>query len=266
MTGGNLVLYEKILHERERLEKEINSIQSKMKTLPKENLILAKNGEKYYKWYCTDGKHKVYIPKAERGKLEKLAHKKYLSLRLKNLLRERRAIDSYLRYHDENAYQKEQELFENFEFQRLISKIYQPKEQKLIEWMNGTYQKNEFHPEQLTHRTLAGIYVRSKSEVLITMILSKYQIPFRYECVLQLGEAWIYPDFTICHPVTGEMFYWEHFGKMDDISYSSKAFSKMELYTLNGIIPSVQLITTFETKEYPLSEEMVEEVVRYYFL
>ena len=132
--------------------------------------------------------------------------------------------------------------------------------------MNAPYQKNKFHPENLIHKTRSGAYVRSKSEVLIARILSEYLIPFRYECALQLGDKCIYPDFTMLHPVTGEVFYWEHFGLMDDASYSQNAFSKMHLYTSEGIIPSVHLITTYETEKHPLSVEMIEEIVKYYFL
>lgn len=264
--GGNQVLYQQIVKERSKIEEEIENIQCKLEKLPEGNLILAKNGPCYYKWYYTDGSHKKYIPKKEHYTVEKLAYKKYLSVRLKGIEKEKRAIDFYLKHHDENTYLKEQELLENPEFQKLISKIYQPKEQKLIDWMNSPYKTNKAHPEQLIHRTRSGVCVRSKSELLITMVLSKYHIPFRYECALQLGEVFIYPDFTICHPITGEIFYWEHFGLMDDVSYSQKAFSKLQLYTSNGIIPSVNLITTYETKINPLSEKMVEEIIKYYFL
>ena len=259
-------MYHQALQEYEWIAKEVQEIQQKLETLPEGNLIFAKNGKKYYKWYYTDGSHKTYIPKEERHKLKKLAIKKYLSLRLKTLSQELRAIEFYLKHHDENAYQKEQALLENPEFQKIISKLYQPKEQKLIEWMKAPYKSNEAHPEQLIHNTIAGIHVRSKSEVLITRILSKYNIPFRYECALQLGEKCVYPDFTIIHPITGEVFYYEHFGMMDDEFYSQHAFAKLHLYTSNGIIPTVNLITTFETKENPLSEKMVEDIVKYYFL
>lgn len=92
------------------------------------------------------------------------------------------------------------------------------------------------------------------------------QIPFRYECALSLTSTTIYPDFTIRHPRTGETFYWEHFGMMGDPDYSQKAFHRMQLYNSNGIIPSIHLITTFETLEYPLNYETIEKIVKEYFL
>lgn len=53
---------------------------------------------------------------------------------------------------------------------------------------------------------------------------------------------------------------------MDDDTYCQCTFSKMNLYALNGIIPSINLITTYETEKHPLSEEMMEEIMKYYFL
>ena len=136
----------------------------------------------------------------------------------------------------------------------------------MVEWMNEPYLKNEFKSEMLVHRTSAGIRVRSKSEAFIVTTLCKYQIPFRYECALEIGGKIIYPDFTIIHPVTGEVFYWEHFGRMDEDDYKQDAIIKINNYLANGIVPNINLITTFETKTSPLCEDLVETLVRYYFL
>ena len=62
----------------------------------------------------------------------------------------------------------------------------------------------------------------------------------------------IYPDFTIRDPSSGKTYYWEHFGMMDQPSYAARTFSKLQLYTSFQIIPSIQLITTYETQEHPL--------------
>lgn len=76
----------------------------------------------------------------------------------------------------------------------------------------------------------------------------------------------ISPDFTIRHPETGDCYYWEHFGLMDHAAYAQNAFSKMQLYTANGILPSAQLITTYESRDKPLDLELVEDYIRHYFL
>lgn len=138
--------------------------------------------------------------------------------------------------------------------------------QELLNWANSPYETNPTHKENLIHKTASGHLVRSKSEALIDTFLSKHTIPFRYECLLPLNGVSVYPDFTIRHPRTGEFFYWEHFGRMDDPAYSQKACSKLQAYTSNGILPSVHLITTYETKEHPLTSDLIERIIQYYFL
>ena len=98
------------------------------------------------------------------------------------------------------------------------------------------------------------------------MLLYQNQIPYRYECGLQLGEHIIYPDFKIKHPFSGKPYYWEHFGQMDIPEYYNKACTKMQLYISNGYIPSINLITTFETQKHPLVAEDINRIIQTYFL
>ena len=132
--------------------------------------------------------------------------------------------------------------------------------------MNSPYEHNDSYPEQLIHKSLSGNLVRSKSEAIIDMYLYTNKIPFRYECALKLDDVILYPDFTIRHPKTGITYYWEHFGLMDNPSYAKSAFSKLQLYSSHGIIPSIQLITTFESKDSPLDTSLAEKLITHYFL
>lgn len=259
------MIYEKILKESKRLETKINELQKQLDTFPEGKLISTAN-TKGTKWYRSDGHTSIYLPKKERQLAEQLAHKKYLSLQLQNLLHEKTAIDFYLRHHDSNAYQTEQSFVNSLQYKDLLSPIFTPLSEELQNWINEPYERNEKYPENLTHNTYSGNYVRSKSEALIDMFLYKNNIPFRYECSLQLDEITLFPDFTIRHPETGDFYYWEHFGMLDNPAYVKNVLSKLQLYISNGIIPSVQLITTYETKENPLVPETVEKIVEHYFL
>lgn len=117
--------------------------------------------------------------------------------------------------------------------------------------MYSAFEQNPQNKENLIHKASSGNWVRSKSEAIIDMVLYTNHIPFRYECKLQLGRVTLYPDFTIRHPRTGKLYYWEHFGMMDDETYLKKTCSKIQTYARNGIYPSINLIATFETKEQP---------------
>lgn len=100
--------------------------------------------------------------------------------------------------------------------------------------------------------------MRSKSEAMIAMSLYVQKIPYRYECELKLGSITLFPDFTIRHPETGEIFYWEHFGMMDKPEYVKNASDKISLYMKYGIYPNDKLLVSYETQKQPLSTEQID--------
>lgn len=259
------MLYERMLAEHQRLKAEISMMEKHLEMLPEGKLVCARNG-KHYKWYCSDGHNQTYIPKKERGFAELLAKKKYLELKLKELQSERRAIESYLQYHLTEPLPSESLLISNTEYRNLLSSSFKPLSKELNEWSNTSYPTNPKYTQQLVHKTTSGKFVRSKSEAIISTLLFSYRVPFRYECELQFGEILVYPDFTIRHPKTGKTYYWEHFGRMDDPVYSKTVPIKLQTYISHGIIPTIQLITTYETAENPLSSENVERIIKEYFL
>ena len=70
----------------------------------------------------------------------------------------------------------------------------------------------------------------------------------------------------ILHPTTQQFFYWEHFGMMDKNNYCDAACNKLKSYCYNGIFPSMQLITTYETGKVPIRSEQVQQIITQYFL
>lgn len=257
--------YDRMQKEAKRLDEEICAIETQLKQFPPGKLVCTKSG-KYYKWYQSDGKHWSYIPKSKRNLAEQLAAKKYLSCCLEDLRKEKTAVEFYLRHCTSGISQAGRLLNETPEYQRLLSNTLKPISDELSDWMMQPYEKNPHYQDRLIYKGYTGHFLRSKSEVLIEMLLVQHKIPYQYECALQLGDHTIYPDFTIRHPKTGEIFYWEHFGLMDDINYSKNVPGKLHTYITGGIIPSINLITTYETKNTPLSMELVEKTIEYYFL
>lgn len=262
--GGIFTIYERMQSEYKRIGKQINLLKKKLQELPAGKLICSKNQNRY-KWYQSDGHSKTYIPKANRKLARDLATKKYLSLSLEDLENEKRAIQFYLDHHAPSG-KAEKLLTEPSEYQNLLTPYFAPLNQELTDWANSPYEHNPYHPEHVNHDSISGNKLRSKAESIIDMLLYIHHIPFRYESPLQLNEKVIYPDFTIRHPKTGDFYYWEHFGMMDNSTYSKSACSKLQLYISNGIVPSIQLITTYETSEHPLSTEQIQKIIEYYFL
>lgn len=264
MEGGIFTIYERMQSEFKRIDNQINSLKKKLQELPTGKLICSKNQNRY-KWYQSDGHSKTYIPKANRKLAEDLAAKKYLSLSLEDLEKEKRAIQFYLDHHAPSG-KAEKLLTESSEYQNLLSPYFSPLKQELLDWMNAPYEHNPYNPEHLNIDSISGNTLRSKAESMIDMLLYIHHIPFRYENPLQLNGKIIYPDFTIRHPETGDFYYWEHFGMMDEPSYYNNAYQKLQQYTSCGIVPSIQLITTFETSKHPLSSEQIQKIIEYYFL
>lgn len=235
-------------------------IKKQLKGLPEGKLICCGDS-----WYQSDGHKKSYIKKKDKILAEKLAIKKYLSALLEDLQKEKSATDMYLRHCPREK--KSDIIFSDSDtLQNLLSPYFSPLSKELDDWMKSPYENNLKHPEHLTQKVGANEFVRSKSEAMIVKLLKHYKIPYRYESLLLLDEMEIYPDFTIRHPKTGEVYIWEHFGLLDKPEYVKNMLSKMQIYTSNGILPGINLITTYETKGKPLTFEMVEMMVNYYFL
>lgn len=254
-----------MLAESQQLKKQISLLEKQLESFPPGKLVCTRNQNRF-KWYQSDGHKCTYIPKKNRPLAEKLAVKKYLSLKLNDLKAEKRAIQFYLNHHRSDTGNTEQLLTQESEFKNLLSPYFIPLSMELSDWSHADFPHNPKYPEQLIHKSSSKNRLRSKSEAMIDMCLHTNKIPFRYECTLQLGEITIYPDFTIRHPKTGQFYYWEHFGMMDHPSYSKKVASKLDLYISNGIIPSIHLITTYETQNEPLSFEVINKLISHYFL
>lgn len=177
---------------------------------------------------------------------------------------EKSAIDLYLRRHSNYEPQVDKLLTDSMEVEKLLSPYLSPLSKELEEWMNSPYEHNLKYPEHLTQKVGANQFVRSKSEAMIAKVLKQNKIPYQYEAKLLLDDIEIYPDFTIRHPKTGQYFYWEHFGLLDKTDYVKAMHSKLQLYTTHGIMPGINLITTYENQEKPLTFEMIEMLVKYY--
>jgi len=257
-------MFHKIENHYKKLTFEATDIQSRLNHLPEGKLICVPNGS-YVKWYHSLDGNITYIPKSQKDFAEKLAIKTYLLHRLHELQQELKSLNFYLRHHKESVMESTSMLAHTSPYAPLLTKYFKPISDELDTWAMKLYESNPSHPEQLVHKTCNNLLVRSKSEAQIAMYLYTNKIPFRYETPLVLDGHIIYPDFTIRHPITGDFFYWEHYGLWDYEDYRRQAFSKLQLFSHHGIYPGINLITTYETKQHPLSHETIEAFIQLYF-
>ncbi len=128
-------------------------------------------------------------------------------------------------------------------------------------WDAQPFEQSGYRPEGKRMRTSRGLYVRSKSELLIAELLYRCGIPFRYEQVLHVGSAAVVPDFTIRRH-DGKIFYWEHMGLISDPAYFDRQLQKLRLYYSAGIRPWRDLIVSFDGDDGTIDVRKAENLIK----
>lgn len=270
-----MTIEELVIREQQRLIKEKDSLERQLISAPSGTLTMNKNiskGKTYYKWYISDNRagrrgKRIYLRRQEKELAKKLARKNLQQARLKDINNELDALNAYLKRHQESCFLKK--ILQSPGFAQLLDDeiLKTPPELKedLEKWVHEDYESNPYYPEGKTVKTANGVMVRSKSEAIIYTLLTLFHIPFRYECRLDIGSNTYYPDFTIRHPITGECFYWEHVGMLDNQNYSIDFLNKLRVYIKHDIYPDHNLILTYEINGHPLDESIVMDKLKEFF-
>lgn len=120
----------------------------------------------------------------------------------------------------------------------------------------GRYLGVNKHLLNKIHKTESGIWVRSKSEVIIANILYRSGIDFQYEEKLYYNESqWKEPDFTIRH--NGKTWYWEHLGLLGDEQYNENWQEKKQIFKDLGVRDNV-----ITTKESAVLSNQANELIK----
>ncbi len=258
---------EKMLAEKERLEAQLakEAYDYEMANYPEGSLRVRRDG-KYSKLFwvkkTSSGTKAYYIRKKDRKTAETMAKKMYKKQLIQSLRKELKATNAYLHHFPKRS--ADEFFIRTPEFRELLQPLL-PNAYGYKKWSLEEYTRNPEHPERLIFPTMKGEMVRSKSEAMIADELYRRGIPYRYECLTDLGGHEVYPDFTIINPDNGAVIIWEHFGRMDDPDYVGSFLRKMYLYVHNGYIPTINFITTYENGENPLTQLGVVEVIDQYF-
>ena len=114
-------------------------------------------------------------------------------------------------------------------------------------------------------KTLTGVSVRSKSELIISERLHAGNLEFYYEQGLEIGGRTYYPDFIIRHPGSNDFLLWEHCGIMDSPEYVEKWHKKLGAYCNAMVRPCENLIISYETTDSVINIKQIEDTINHYF-
>ncbi len=133
--------------------------------------------------------------------------------------------------------------------------------EKNAQWEAIIERQNNLSPENLRYGGPGGTY-RSKSEMVIAMQLSRFNILFKYEPTVNIGNFKFCPDFVMLNPIDRTLVYWEHLGLLDNEKYDRSNDRKLALYYAHGIRPGDNLIITCDGDMAPLSALKIERIIK----
>ena len=268
--GTSMIISSSISRRKQELDSKIRARAMQINKLPEGELVCYRNG-RHFKWYvkkATSGKKKktslTYIPRAQVDLARTLAKKKVLEWDIEAMQHEIEKLNAFEDVFCISDQDLAHRILDSEEIRELVTPSMFAFSDVGARWMNGPFERNSQNPESLKYQILTGSMVRSKSEAIIANILILRHIPFRYEMALKNGNQVYYPDFTILDEATQKLYYLEHFGMMDDEKYLSRARIKISDYLAFGLVPGVNFIMSFESKDYPLDSELLNLTLDHY--
>lgn len=249
-------------------EKILSESKNRLNKLPKAN-ICARKIKGHYRYSLrskdTDGKyHETYLPNSRKTFIKDCCEAYYLRKVIPALEREIKTLKTYGKHYQP---QKKIEAYENLPagIKQNVNPICKSNKEICQQWESAKFDGNTFpNKNEGQYITKKGESVRSRIELIVADILFDLGIPYRYENKLNLQTGAIYPDFTILHPKSLEIYYIEIFGMMDNPEYEQAAFSKISKYVSSG--KYANLIMFFDHKYAPISPASIKQVLAEKFL
>lgn len=254
---------------KEHLVELKNSLEAKQKLqrfAPEGHLRIAQRDERrlpqFYHITKPNDTKGTYLPHAQMPLIKKLAQKDYDLKLIKILQKQIKSLEKYIAESDgkiEQLYSKMHKLRKSF-----ITPATLTNEQYIEEWKTVTWHGLPFAEDAQDYYTANKERVRSKSEVIIADTLKRYDIPYRYEYPVELGDKTFHPDFLCLNLRTRQEIIWEHFGMMDSTEYLEKAIPKVLIYNENNYFLGKNLIITMETQHNGIKTQQLEMLIETY--
>lgn len=237
---------------------------------PEGRIYVNKSGDRiqYYYRRTPADKPGEYLTKDKQKMIQVFLQKSYYEKNLKIIDKEIAVLERNLKsYRDISTKLRDSYSDLPDPIKEFIMPIDMNDEDFIAQWRSVPFVPKMISEEEANFITDRGEHVRSKSELNIANTLNKMNIPYKYECPLEIRPGiLIYPDFTVLDVRNREECYWEHRGMMDDREYSRHTVSRIKDYARSGIYPGKRLIITEETLKSPLGSQEIVDVIRAYFL
>ncbi len=255
------MLKTELVKRKELLEEYAEKIGKWMLKAPEGKLwISSRKGCHQWRYLLPDRRELTETKDGPR--IKALVKKEYLEKSLVAIKKELKAINSLLDCADvlPNTYSKLHEAKRSF-----IIPIEIPVDEAVLRFKNEKFLPSSRKIEN-PKPTDSGGLVRSWPEAYIANALHDAKLVYIYEKPFTLFDGHtIYPDFSIIHPESGELFIWEHFGRMDAAWYSNETVKKIKDYAKSGMSLGKNLIATFDTEEYKLTKEEIKQTIETFF-
>lgn len=258
---GNSRYY--IQQEMEKQENLKKRCEQELKGLPGGKLAEHRAGGRTYYSRVLNGK-RVYLGSGGHAEVQALKKRRFLETMLHNIEINQKLMRRYL---------KQYRCVNPAEVMRTLPKVYQSEDLcasadfiDIEKWETAPYDRSDKRPEYLSHKTIKGDMVRSKSEAIIANMLYNMKIPYHYEEKLFLGQEPVAPDFKIAVRSEGRFKLLEHCGMMGTPRYRNDFRWKLEHYLAEGYLPWRDVFFTFDDVKGNIDTAAISDMIEHYFL
>lgn len=262
------MLLNELYKRRKTLEEYLGICRRKLRNAPEGWLrtSLCRGHATYYKKKSKDDYRGTYLPYEENKVLiRRLAEKEYYGKMEEEITRELKAVNHLIEIERKERLSVVYCRMNPIK-QSLVVPLEDSIENEIKRWKGVKYPVMEPKPGSYVIKTKRGEFVRSKAEYNIANSLYEAEVPYKYEPVVMTVDGnYERPDFEIKSPVTGEVFFWEHFGMLDKPDYVDRMMTKLESYEMSDIYPGNGLIITFDDGRHGLDIFHIKRIIKRLF-
>ncbi|MBR5752861.1 MAG: hypothetical protein IKX83_00080 [Clostridia bacterium] len=247
--------YEEMLRQEAENEKLIRQVRKELRYAPKGELRRSRyrGTQRYYRTGARQDGKEEYLGKKKEALRDQLVQKKYHKQVLAALEQEQTIIETVKK----KPWPTVMEVFETLpaDLQEYVEPLILPDKVFVERWTKEM------------SKGASGEKLRSRIEIIYDEEYTQAKIPHVYEPDLYLeGFGSVRPDFAVLNVRTRQMFYHEHFGKMDDPDYRTRNVLKLRAYHKNGFFEGINLVVTMESDGLMVDLAEIREVIQTYFL